>query len=424
MTGPESWQLDGYQLDSLIGIGPHGEVWRGIQLATRRVVAVKKFSAVHVDELRRCAAVIGSLGSPYVVAVLDVGTASDGDVVVISDYVAGGSLASLVEERGGLTAAQVVTLVAALAGGLAAAHGRGVVHGNVQVSNVVLSPDGRPMLTDFGVEILSRPADDVSALAQLCRSSLRAHPPAPALMELLDLAVDGRVDAAELARSVLATGPAAPLRQAAVPLEAEVASTRSERHRSDAAARRGLLRFAGLGGVVIVGICGAIAAGSAWARHDAPVAGAPAARVASASPSFAASPRASVTAPDWSRIMSALETARDRALGQRRLALLTAVDAPNRAALSRDRALITTMLRSQVHPVGLRSTVLATQVVAVNADVATLLVTDEVSSYDVVDATGHVVAHRRARGPHVFEMQLSHDADGWRLDAVRDAVSR
>lgn len=426
MTGPGSWRVEGYQLDTLLGVGRRGEVWRGIELATRDVVAVKKVAAadgdVDVDEWRRRAAVIGSIGSPHVVAIRDVVTTSDGAVALVSDYVADGSLAALLDDRGDLAAPEVVTLLAAVACGLAAAHARGVAHGHVVATNVVFAPDGRPMLTDFGMTSAGRPADDVVALARLGRNALRSNPRSAALAELLEGAIAGGIDAAGLASSVLATGPAAPLREPAAQSPDFATASLHDRVRADGASRRGLLRFAALAGVVIAGLVGAVATGSAWARHDAPAAGAPEVPVSAVS---APGALPSAVRPDWLHVMADLEAARDSALGERQPALLSRIDASASAALAHDRASIASMIRAALRVVGLRSTVLAAREISGGeVELTTLLVTDEVSSYDVIDASGHVVAHRPARGPHLFEMQLSRGARGWRLVDVQDAVSR
>jgi hypothetical protein len=422
MSGPGSWRVDGYLLDTLLGIGRCGESWRGIRVASRDVVTVKKLAAdaADVDELRGRAAVIGSFGSPHIVAIRDVVTTSDGAVALISDFAAGGSLASLLDDRGDLAAPEVVTLVAALASGLAAAHARGVAHGHVVATNVVFTPDGCPMLTDFAMTNAARPADDVTALARLGRDVLRVNASNAGLVELLELAIAGDIEAARLASSVLATGPAAPIRKLAEHPHNIATALRGE-VRADGASRRGLLRFAALAGVVAIGLVGAVTAGSAWARHDAPAAGA------------AEAPGPAVSAPvvtpsaarqDWLHVVADLEAARDEALGQRQLALLSRADAAGSAALSRDRASIASMIRSGIRSVGLASTVIATHLVNSSVGQVTLLVLDKVTSYDLVDETGHVLAQRRARPPHAFQMQLRRDPGGWRFVDVWDAVRR
>lgn len=423
MTAPASWRLEGYRLDSLLDIGPRGEVWRGVHLPTRDLVLVKRLFAADnslIDDLRRTAAVIGSLASPYLVATRDVAIDTEGRIAVVSDFAPGGSLASLLNERGTLAAPEIVTLLAALSHGLAALHARGIAHGAVRPTNVVMSAEGRPMLTDCGMNPEATARDDIAALARLCRDALGPTTPASAVTELLDAALSGAVDADELARRVLATGPAAPLFAS---VSAEPGSGPHEanpiRVVEQPPERARWPRIAASAGVLLVGLFGAVAAGSAWARHATP-----AAPVMTPATIALSEETPGARHVDWLHVVADLESARDLALRTVNDAALATIDDPGGAALTRDRALIAAMFHAGIRPVGMTSHVLSARALRSAAASATLLVTDEVSAYELVDSTGRAVVRRLARGPREFEMLLRLEPVGWRIVSVRDAVSR
>src|SRR5689334_14729116 len=98
MTTSAGWSLPGYVLDELIGFGGTGEVWRARDEASGRVVALKRVrpagGVVERDRLRREAAVLAGVASPHLVRLRTAVSTADG-VVLVLDYAAGGSLASL-----------------------------------------------------------------------------------------------------------------------------------------------------------------------------------------------------------------------------------------------------------------------------------------------------------------------------------------
>ncbi|MCW2723926.1 MAG: Serine/threonine protein kinase, partial [Frankiales bacterium] len=161
----EVWTLPGYDVQALLGFGATGEVWRARELATGDTVALKRLRAgadpAALTALRREAALLGTLATPYVVRLRAV-LGEDADTVLVLDLAAGGSLAALLGSRGRLDPGEVVTVAAPLAQALAAAHASGLVHGDVSPSNVLFTADGMPLLSDLG---LARPvADPVGAV--------------------------------------------------------------------------------------------------------------------------------------------------------------------------------------------------------------------------------------------------------------------
>lgn len=101
-------------------------------------------------ELVHEAALLGSIRLPHLITLHEVVETSDGRVAMVLDLVEGGTVAELVDQRGRLNPAEVVTVLAPVLRTLGELHRRGIVHGDLSASNVLVSKEGRPMLTDLG----------------------------------------------------------------------------------------------------------------------------------------------------------------------------------------------------------------------------------------------------------------------------------
>jgi eukaryotic-like serine/threonine-protein kinase len=145
--------LAGFVVDELIGFGGTGEVWRAHDAASGETVALKRLrtrGAGATARLRREADVLAAVAGPHVLGVRSLVVEGD-EAVLVLDYAPGGSLATVLGVRGRLPAPEVVTVLAPLAAALAAAHARGLVHGDLTPANILFTSDGRPLLADFGV---------------------------------------------------------------------------------------------------------------------------------------------------------------------------------------------------------------------------------------------------------------------------------
>ena len=161
MVTPESEKdcqppaVPGYQLQELLGRGGSGEVWRAVPRGGGPPVAVKVLVSGDPERQAREAALLGELDHPHLVRLHEVvHQPRRGDVprvALVLDLLAGGSLAALLVRRGRLRPGEVVTAIAPVAAALAAAHDRGVVHGDLSPGNIVFTAEGRPVLTDLGV---------------------------------------------------------------------------------------------------------------------------------------------------------------------------------------------------------------------------------------------------------------------------------
>ncbi|WP_432830130.1 protein kinase domain-containing protein [Dactylosporangium sp. CA-092794] len=149
-----------YRLESAVGAGGMGTVWRATDLRLERQVAVKevRFPASLSDEERaeltdramREARSAAKLDHPNIVAVHDV-VVDDGRPWIIMRLIEGRSLDQVIRADGPLEPAEAARIGLALTEALSAAHAAGIVHRDVKPSNVLVQPDGKILLTDFSI---------------------------------------------------------------------------------------------------------------------------------------------------------------------------------------------------------------------------------------------------------------------------------
>ena len=133
-----------YIMETRIGAGAQGEVWRGRRTDAREVLAFKVLRAELVenpDVVERFIKERSTLlrvRSPYVVAIRDI-VIEGSTFAIVMDYVNGGDLRDLLRARGSLPPAQVASLGTRIAQGLSAVHQAGVIHRDIKPANVLLS---------------------------------------------------------------------------------------------------------------------------------------------------------------------------------------------------------------------------------------------------------------------------------------------
>ncbi|QDU94049.1 protein kinase domain-containing protein [Lignipirellula cremea] len=139
-----------YRIESLIGEGGHGRVYRAFDEELHRHVAVKVASTGKptpdlLEEARR----VAKLRHPNIVPVHDVGRHDD-RLFVVTDLVEGRTLADVIDGKP-LSIREGVPLIAAVADALNYAHNQGVVHRDLKPSNILMDEQGVPHVTDFGI---------------------------------------------------------------------------------------------------------------------------------------------------------------------------------------------------------------------------------------------------------------------------------
>lgn len=150
-----------YLLDRHIGAGGMGEVWNAHDQVLKRDVAVKilyerghEAPALARARFLREAQALAQLKSPGIVAVHDHGEAEYRDETVaflVMELVEGRSLSALLDAEQRLPPDRAMSIVAAVADALAAAHKAGIIHRDIKPANIVTTTDGSVKLVDFGI---------------------------------------------------------------------------------------------------------------------------------------------------------------------------------------------------------------------------------------------------------------------------------
>jgi len=149
-----------YQIEETLGRGAMGVVYRARDPIIDRQVALKTLrldlDAEHADEFRarffREAQAAGRLNHPGIVTVHDVGEDPESGLVYIAmEYVEGRDLKQVLASGRRFRPAEAARIAADVATALDYAHNLGVVHRDIKPANIILTPNGTPKITDFGI---------------------------------------------------------------------------------------------------------------------------------------------------------------------------------------------------------------------------------------------------------------------------------
>ena len=155
--------IDGkYRIDTLVGRGGMGAVYRAHDLRLARDVAIKVVRAELVadpaarNRFEREAQIVARLQHPAIVTVFDYGNLPDGAAYLVMEYVRGEDLRSLLKREEQLAPADAISLVSGIAAGIDFAHRAGVLHRDLKPENVLLPASGLgPKVLDFGVATIT-----------------------------------------------------------------------------------------------------------------------------------------------------------------------------------------------------------------------------------------------------------------------------
>ncbi|MGA8218715.1 MAG: protein kinase [Solirubrobacterales bacterium] len=145
-----------YRLESKLGSGGMSTVYLALDEVLDRPVAVKLLhreiseEADQLERFRREARAAARLSHPNLVGVIDAGE-DDGRPYIVFEYIEGQTLKRCIQEKGGLPVDEAVAYAIEIGRGLTAAHARKLVHRDVKPQNVLIDPDGRAKVTDFGI---------------------------------------------------------------------------------------------------------------------------------------------------------------------------------------------------------------------------------------------------------------------------------
>jgi serine/threonine protein kinase/WD40 repeat protein len=155
-------QIEQYRIESKLGEGGMGSVYRALDTKLNRPVAIKFLSDHLADaaarrRFQREAQLASSLNHPHIVTVYDVGELG-GRQYLVTQYADGGTLKDWAQEQQ-RTWNQVVDLLTGVADGLAAAHQAGIVHRDIKPANILVAKNGYAKIADFGLAKLTEGND-------------------------------------------------------------------------------------------------------------------------------------------------------------------------------------------------------------------------------------------------------------------------
>ena len=160
-----------YRLESKLGSGGMSTVYLARDETLERWVAVKIMhreisdDEAQLERFRREARAVAQLSHPNVVAVIDAGE-DGGHPYIVFEYVEGETLKQRIERLGQLPLDEAAAYAIEIGRGLIAAHACNLVHRDVKPQNVLIDPEGRAKVTDFGI-VRSLESDGLTATGRV-----------------------------------------------------------------------------------------------------------------------------------------------------------------------------------------------------------------------------------------------------------------
>ncbi len=145
-----------YQIEGRIGSGGMAEVYRARDITLERTVAIKllrdDFSAdpAFRERFRQEAKAAANLSHPNIVTVHDFGF-DEKQIFIVMEYIPGTDLKTILESRGSLGVDEALRLIIQACAGIGYAHRAGLIHCDVKPHNMIVTPDQRLKVTDFGI---------------------------------------------------------------------------------------------------------------------------------------------------------------------------------------------------------------------------------------------------------------------------------
>src|ERR1700761_718661 len=151
-----------YKVVDVLGRGGMGAVYKAVQTALDRVVAIKllpleiSIDRDFADRFVREARTMAKLNHPNIVSVYDFGTTPEGHLYFVMEFVEGTTLHHLIKSTG-LKPGQALELIVNICEALQYAHSEGVVHRDIKPANVLVDTKGRVKVADFGLARMDTP---------------------------------------------------------------------------------------------------------------------------------------------------------------------------------------------------------------------------------------------------------------------------
>ena len=155
-----------YEITELLGEGGMSYVYKAVDKQLQRTVAIKTIKPTYVqqekfvDRFKREAQTAANINHPNIVQIFDWGIGEEPFFVM--EYIEGSTLTSIIQKRRPISLNDILFIGAQVASGLQAAHDNGLVHRDIKPGNIMITPDGKVKVTDFGIVSLQNEESDIT----------------------------------------------------------------------------------------------------------------------------------------------------------------------------------------------------------------------------------------------------------------------
>ncbi len=155
-----------YEIIQLLGEGGMSYVYKAIDKQLQRTVAIKTLKPNYVEQekfverFKREAQTAANLNHPNIVQIFDWGIGDEPFFVM--EYIEGNTLTSIIANKRTISMNDILFIGAQVSSGLQAAHSKGLVHRDIKPGNIMITPEGKVKVTDFGIVSLQNEESDIT----------------------------------------------------------------------------------------------------------------------------------------------------------------------------------------------------------------------------------------------------------------------
>ncbi len=157
---------DRYKILEVLGEGGMAFVYKAKDTQLERFVAIKTLKPNYVNQeafverFKREAKTAANLNHPNIVQIFDWGI--EGEPFFVMEYIEGSTLTSIISKNKTISLSDILFIGAQVSSGLQAAHQKGLVHRDIKPGNIMITPDGKVKVTDFGIVSLQNEESDIT----------------------------------------------------------------------------------------------------------------------------------------------------------------------------------------------------------------------------------------------------------------------
>ena len=155
-----------YEITQLLGEGGMSYVYKAIDKQLQRTVAIKTLKPNYVEQekfverFKREAQTAANLNHANIVQIFDWGIGDEPFFVM--EYIEGNTLTSIIANKRTISMNDILFIGAQVSSGLQAAHSKGLVHRDIKPGNIMITPEGKVKVTDFGIVSLQNEESDIT----------------------------------------------------------------------------------------------------------------------------------------------------------------------------------------------------------------------------------------------------------------------